>query len=254
MGDYDYSHQFLNLPVLEGDCVFRPEWLREYRCKQTDPNLPLDDPCNFLFLQHEVANGKVIPDVPAGALHLRMIVDPNHAGKKGRCKHAITLMGLDSETDNMYLLDEWAKSCGYTEFVEEIYRIAKKWSLRECWLETVAAQIYLKFYLDERNLREKRAIVFRELPKDTRANAKDIRIEALEPILRNGNFWIHQSHGQFRQEYISYYRGKKVDVDILDTISFAPQLYEVLRRKDVSQALRKREQDFRTRVTSVTGY
>jgi len=254
MGDYDYSHQFLNIPVLEGDCVFKPEWLREYRFKASNPSLALDDPMNFLFIEHEVVGGKVIPDFPCNALELRMVIDPNHAGKKGRCRHAITVTCLDTETDNLYLLDVWSKACGYSEFVEEIYRMGAKWGLREAWLETVAAQKYLKFYLDEKNLRVKRPILFRELPNDNRANAKDRRIEALEPIFRNGNFWHHPSHTEFRKEFIGYYRGKQVDVDILDTVSYSPQLYEVVRRKDVNQRLRQRAADFAGRVTSATGY
>jgi hypothetical protein len=254
MGDYDYSHQFLNLPILEGDTVFRPEWLREYRFKASDPSLPLDDPANFLFLEHEVRDGRVLEDIPAGALQLRMIVDPNHAGQKGRCKHAITITGLDTDTDNFYLMHEWAKSCSYSEMCSELYHIAGLWGIREVWLETVAAQIILKFYLEELNHKQKKPLIFKELPKDTRANAKDIRIEALEPIVRNGNFWLHNSHGLFRHEYVSYYRGKRVDVDVIDTVSYSPQLYQYVRFKDVNQRLRQRAADFKERSVGLTGY
>jgi hypothetical protein len=254
MGDYDFSHQFLNLPVIEGDCVFRPEWLREYRFKQSHPELPLDDPGNWLFIEHEVVNGKVIADYPCNAMEVRMVIDPNHAGKKGRCKHAITVTCLDTETDNFYLLDAWSNSCGYTEFVEEIYRMGEKWGLREAWLETVASQIYLKYYLDEKNNRVKRPLRFRELPKDNRANAKDRRIESLEPIFRNGNFWYHASQTNFRQEYASYYRGKMVDVDILDTIAYCPQLFDGIRRQNNISMLRQRAADFKERRVGTTGY
>lgn len=254
MGDYDYSHQFLNIPLIEGDVVLKAEWLRHYIFKESRPDKPLDDPDNYLFIEHEVVGGKVLTDVPAGALHFRMIVDPNHAGKRGRCKHAIVVVGLDSETDNFYHLDEWSEAAGYTDLVENIYKMAKKWGLRECWIEAIAGQQYLKFYLDEKNRTVSRPIRFLELPHDNRANAKDMRIESLEPILRNGQFWTHTSLVRFRREYDTYFRGKDVDVDVLDTLGYAMQLYDVVRRRDVMQKQRERELEFKQRVVSVTGY
>jgi hypothetical protein len=263
MGDYDYEHQFLNRPTIAGDIVFDKAWLREFRYKASDPKLPPDDPMNFLFIEHEVVNGKVLEDIPAGVLQMRMVIDPNHAGKKGRCKHAITVTGLDTDTDNLYLIDEWAASVQFSDLIGQIYKMARHWNLQECWLETVAAQKYLKFYLDERNLIESRPIRFNELPNDNRANAKDRRIEALEPVFRNGTFWhltpeqyvaVDHSHGQFRKEYLSYYRGKQVDVDVLDTLGFVPQLFENVRRRKSISVIRQRASEFKERNVGVTGY
>jgi hypothetical protein len=255
MGDYDYSHQYLNVPLLQSDIVFRAEWLRYYRFKQSNPNKPLDDPTNFLLVEHEVYNGKAREDIDCGVLDLRIIVDPNHAGKRGRCAHAISVIGYDQETQRFYLLDEWSKSCGYRDFCEEIYATAYKWGLFDVWIETVAAQVYLKLYLEELNLRKSKRLRFHDLPLDNRAAAKDRRIESLEPYIRNEQFWMHQSHSIARKQLLGYYRGKDMDVDLIDTLGYAPQLYNLIRKREVLKNMRERQEEFeKVTADSQTGY
>ncbi len=259
-GPFNYSHFFLNEEVSAEDFIFKPEWIRYYRFKASNPNLSLDDPSNFLVLEHEVKPAKdgegaeVIEDMICGALHVRMLVDLAHAKKRQRCKHAIVVTGLDSETNRMYLLDVWAKASPYSELVAKMYEIARKWGLYECCLETVAAQNLLKFHIEEKNRTLTRSLRVRELPYDNSENAKNNRIESMEPTYRSGNFWIHRSMTEFTDEYNSYHARKTTDVDVLDTIGYSPLTYDIIRRRDVMRKMKERELEFRQRVTSVTGY
>ena len=251
-GDWDYSHHYLNLAVLPEEVIFRKEWLRYFTFAPSSPDLPLDDPLNQLMLRHEVSNGETIEDIHAGVLVIRMLVDPNHSGKRGRCRHALVVEGYDTETNRKYLLDVWAKSCGYTELVDEIYKRGEKWNLSEFWLETVASQKYLKFYLEEKNQREGRTLFVNELPLDNSANAKERRIEAMEPMFRNQEFWCHRSHSEFIDEYASYPAGRTVDV--LDVLGYAPRVFEVVRRRDTYRAIREQQTAFATRSVGPAGY
>jgi hypothetical protein len=253
-GPVNYAHFFLNEAIASEDFVFKPEWIRHYKFKPSRPDLPLDDPGNFLMIEHVVRNGEVIEDLACGALHLRMLIDLAHAKKRNRCKHAIVIAGLDSESDRMYLLDVWAKAAPYSDLVGKMYELSRKWGLYECWLETVGAQNLLKFHIEEKNRGLSRPLRVRELPYDNSENAKTNRIESMEPVYRNGNFWIHPSHTEFTSEYESYHARKTTDVDVLDATGYLPQTFETLRRRSVMQMVRQREDDFRSRVVGATGY
>jgi hypothetical protein len=133
----------------------------------------------------------------------------------------------------------------------------EKWNQQEVWIEAVASQIYCKLFLEELNARlpNKLKLRFNELPKDNRANAKDRRIESLEPYFRNGQFWIHRDKcKQFRMEYSSYYRGKMVDVDLLDTVAYSPQLFNLTQKRQVMREIQKRQDEWTQRDAGVCGY
>lgn len=250
-GNYDYAHFYLNQSVLPEECIFRSEWLRYFRFKQSRPDLGLEDLRNMLLLEHEVYVGTAADDIAAGALHIRMIVDLAHAKKRKRCDHVILVAGYDPETDRIYLLEVWAEATGYSELVEQIYKIGRKWGMRDFWLETVGAQNILKFYLDERNRKESRPLYVNELPYDNSENAKQNRIEALEPAFKNNQIWCHRSMKKFIDQYSAYPAGL---VDVLDTLGYLPQTLEVVRRKEVMQFISQQQEDFATRQVGAGGY
>jgi hypothetical protein len=163
-------------------------------------------------------------------LRIVMICDPNHAQNKGRCRHAISVVGyLKEKTDGkiderMYLLDSWAESCNYEKLVAKIYEMADYWKLNEFWLETIAAQQYLKFYLDYRNRIESRKLTVRELKIDYSPNAKHRRIEALNPWFAENRFFTQRKFTDFALEYKGFPNGKTID--ILDTLAYAPQVFD----------------------------
>lgn len=255
MSGVNYRREIMAEEVTDEDLPLRDEWLRYYNYRQSEPDKPLDDPTNFLQIAYEKHEGEPqIEPIFAGSLDLRMIVDPNHAGKHGRCKHAVTVTGFDPERLRFHLLDEWAESCGYRDFADNTFKMADKWGLSEVWMETVASQVYCKLYFEELNKQRKRQIRFKDLPKSTGKDAKDRRIESLEPYFRNAQFFVHRAHKQFMFEYRSYYRGKNVDVDTLDTLGYAPQLYRVIRTRDVLKAMQDRAHEFSRRTVVATGY
>jgi hypothetical protein len=251
LGAYDYAHFMLNQSVLPEECIFKPEWLRYFRFKQSRPDLGLEDIRNILLLEHEVYDGKVIDDLATGGLTLRMIVDLAHAKKRKRCDHVILIAGYDSEADRIYILEVWAEATGYSELVEMIYKLGKKWGMRDFWLETVGAQNILKFYLDERNARETRPLYVNELPYDNSENAKVNRIESLEPAFKNGQIWCHRNQKKFIEEYNSYPAGL---VDVLDVLGYLPGTLEVIRRREVMEMMDRQRNDFASRNCGSGGY
>jgi hypothetical protein len=110
----------------------------------------------------------------------------------------------------------------------------------------------MKFYLEDRNSRVKWPVHIIELPYDNSANAKKNRIEALEPLFRNGNVFCHRSQTEFTSEYLSYPASPTVDV--LDCLGYVPQTLDATSTNDVVQYLIKQRNTFADRHASVTGW
>ena len=253
LSNYDYSHFMLNLSVLPEEQIFKPEWKRFYRYKQSNPELTLESDRNFLLIEHEtVKEGKVREDVPAGVLHRRMLVDLAHAKKRKRCNHVILIVGWNPETDFLYLLDIYAKNDGYSALVDEMYKKARRWNMSDCWLETVAAQDLMKFHIEERNRRESKPLYVNELPYDNSENAKANRIQSLEPLFKNGQVWCHRGMDEFTREYDTY--PASATIDVLDTLGYVPQILHGISTKQVFELLAGQRTEFAQRPVGVGGY
>lgn len=251
LGAYDYAHFYLNQTVMPEECIFKPEWLRYYRFKPSRPDLPLTHDDNWLLIEHETKGGEVLKDTNAGVLEKRMLVDLAHAKKQKRCNHVVLIAGRDPETERIYLLDVWAEPTPYSDLVAKIYEMGRRWGMREMWLETVAAQNLMKFYLEERNMKEKRPIQVNELPYDNSPNAKRNRIEALEPMFKGGNFFCNRLHSAFLNEYERYPAGL---MDVLDTLGYVPQTFRVMNTRAAMEWFAKQKDTFATRSTGPGGY
>lgn len=242
LGTYLFSCQFLNMPVNPNDVKFKKNDLRYYEMIRdeaftyTDNRTLGSDPSrprlrHKVKIRHHVHEGDVIEDIAPKNLRRYMIVDPNHSGNDGRCRHAITVTGIAEDPRRIYLLDVWAKACGIDEFIDTmLYLAVEVWKLDCIYLETIAAQKYLKYHLEyklsqgEYKDQRYKNLKIKELKTPKTANAKALRIESLAPIFQRGEFWIASSGMQeFLEEFESYPSGKLKDV--LDTLGYGPQVW-----------------------------
>jgi len=185
-------------------------------------------------------------------LHRRMIVDLNHAKKRSRCNHVILVVGWNPETDRIYILEVWANNSPYSVLVEKLYEIGHRWSMSDMWLETVAAQNLMAFHIEERNRREKRPISVNELPYDNSENAKKNRIEAAEPLFKNGQVWLHRSMDAFLREYNSY--PASATIDVLDTFGYVPSVLGGIRGREALEFVNAQREEFSKRAVGASGY
>jgi hypothetical protein len=221
LGPYNFSCQFLNNPIAPEDADFKEEWLHYYDTYQ--------DANHFTKIKHEVTDGQVKADLSVRMLETTIAVDPNHSGNAGRCRHAIIVAGLSGEGD-YYLLDYWAKSASYDSFFDNLYLIARKWDIRRIGFETVAAQKYAKYHIQQRNRCEPNPLTIVDLkgevenPDGSTSRNKEWRIRnVLEPIFSRGQFYCQRRHQDFIQEYRRF-PAKDATVDILDALAYTPQL------------------------------
>ncbi len=255
LGLYYFSCQYLNDPIAPGTAIFDHNWLRYYKPRTVSPT------DRRMVIEHEVVEGEALKDIMPANLRIVMICDPNHAENKGRCRHSLSVIGyykskVEGKTDErMYLLDSWAESCNYERLVAKIYEMAQYWRLSEFWLETIAAQRILKFYLEYRNRIESRRLTVRELKIDYSPNAKKRRIEALNPWFAENRFFAQRKFTDFLLEYKGFPNGKTLD--ILDTIAYAPQVFDsvgVTPKQEVKMWMEKRQALNHVESVGVAGY
>lgn len=270
LGSYLFSCQFLNFPINPEVCKFELKNLRYYKfvkdqSAQTGGTIPHSHLTGYQRFKaettqktwrpkivHKVAEGNVISDIFPRNLDRYMIVDPNHSGKKGRCRNAITVTGIDQETHFIYLLDVWAKVCDPAQFVETMFKMAVAWKINYIHLETVAAQKYLAYHLkyfiemNKKEIPEIAHIQIKELKYDNQENAKKSRIESLEPIFLRGEFWINEfGMNEFLEEYEAYGNTNGM-IDVLDTLGYGPTVwrFDDSTDKQMERIVRERQARF----------
>jgi len=267
LGDYLYSCQFLNSPIPPGEAIFKKEWLRYYDVVP-DISLPpkkdeAGNPHYRAVYHHDVYDGKVIKNVYPTDLQKEMIVDPNHAGKNGRCRHAIVILGFGF--GRMYLLDVWAESAPYDELIRKMFQLGEKFKIRKPHIETIAFQKFLKYHLEViQSYRKKEGKYcfdsIAELKTDFSEDAKAKRIEGMSPTYSRGEFWVPRTGAEaFIEEYSKYPHTKHKDV--LDTIGYGLQFYNPgkMQKQELENWLRKQGnyQSFNNKPStagSITGY
>lgn len=234
LGTYHFSCQFLNMPINPAELKLSKKDLRYYEFVScNEDNAVITHKKKRIAIRHHVHDGDTIDDVMPRTLRRFMIVDPNHSENKGRCRHAITVTGLMDDPRRIYLLDVWAKACSIETFINTIFIMAKQWKLDEVYLETIAAQRYLLYHLRYRQSVTDPAgddayiknITFKELKTPRTANAKQLRIEGLIPIMERHELWVN-TYGQdeFMEEVETYPNGPLRDV--LDTLGYGPQVWD----------------------------
>jgi hypothetical protein len=248
LGAYLYSCQFLNTPQDPARSKFDMTRLH-YFTYQRDTSV-ICAPKNKVVtingekqvvtessrtkMVHQVVDGDVEPDLYPRTLKRIMTVDPNHAGDKGRCRHAIVVSGVMQKPRRVYVLEAWSESCSINDFIAKIFEIQKRWQLTEIHVETVGAQTYLKFHLDtfikdHRNkpgwehLQMLRILDFKGSFKE---GAKEERIDSLIPMTERGEIWLARDHTHHLREEMEGYGNPNALLDTIDCFSFGPQIWK----------------------------
>lgn len=236
LGSYMFSCQFLNNPSAPENAEFKEADVCWYQIKQPAESL---DPLDGIII-HEVRDGIVRKNVRVSHLTKVMVTDPNHSGNsaEGRCRHAIVVVGLDSE-GNYYTLDTWAMAASHPVYFAKLYEMAKKWRINKVGFESVAAQKFGILHLAHLNKTQPWKLKIVEckgevqLDDGTTSRKKVWRIyNMIAPILESGRFWMMKSasrekkHQDFLSELTTFSMkgGGGKFVDQLDAWAYVPNL------------------------------
>ena len=237
LGSYLFSCQFLNFPINPEKCKFNTSDLRYFHFDADESGATFirtkEKPVR-VKIRHHVAEGDVDEDIFPRTLQRYMVIDPNHAGNKGRCRHAITVTGVRQDKRRVYLLKEWAEACEIQKFVEEIFRTALQFKINTIHIETVGAQKYLKFHLEyfitvNKSVEKWKGIefiTFADLKSSNTENAKIERIDSFIPITERHEFWMNVDDCAKVKEEMEQYGNKGGLVDLLDTLGYGTQIWK----------------------------
>lgn len=246
LGAYFFSCQYLNFPINPERVKFLLSNMRYFHYQPDDVALgaPILDPKKDALepvkpkirvkIRHHIVAGDVEEDIYPRNLSRFMVVDPNHNGAKGRCRHAITVTGVRQDIRRVYLLKAWAKACSIGEFVETIFKTAIIFKIFIIHLETIAAQKYLKFHLEYFIIVNKNkpewagieTIVIADLESKNNENAKIDRIDSFVPVTERREFWMDANGCEQVIEEMESYGNRGALIDLLDTLGYGPQVWK----------------------------
>lgn len=241
LGSYQFSCQFLNNPSAPENAEFKESDVCWYTIKAANPSQFPDNPLLDGVIMHEVGSGGVVrKPIRVQSLNKVIVTDPNHSGNagEGRCRHAIVVVGLDSE-GNYYLLDSWAQASSHPIYFAKLYDMARKWRINKVGFESIAAQKFGITHLAHLNRTQPWKIKIVEckgeviLDDGSKSKKKIWRIyNMIAPILESGRFWMQKTptgdkkHQDFLSELTTFSMkgGGGKFLDQLDAWAYVPNL------------------------------
>jgi hypothetical protein len=175
-----------------------------------------------------------------------------HSIKGSRC--AAIIAGQDRESHRKFVLWTWAKRVlKPKELMDTIYAANEKWKPRGWKCEVYAQQRYIKRDLQEEQERRGTRLNISELPMETGANAKEMRIDGLRSPLANGELFFHSSQKDMLSELMGY--PNALSNDLIDILAWFNQVFGTgLNRKQLAGDSKKRYQEYLANKSGVTGY
>jgi hypothetical protein len=207
-----FAGQYMLEPAAGGAAKFKEEWLREYE---------IDG--KYIRYRDQLGEMKY---QPIKDLKTFISVDPAFSKKLSSARTAIPVVGTNGS--DYFLLEDFAEhGVGEDDIAKIVIDFFLKYKASKIFVETIVAQIVVANTI-RRVAREKGIQIenFIEEVKSHGQNKKEWRILSLEPTFRRGRFYVHKSHTNFRQEYVSFPRSSLKDV--LDAISFQTDAWSKL--------------------------
>jgi hypothetical protein len=203
-----YNAQYANNPRATGLTTFRDEWKR----------FPRFLPDGKIELRH---NNELLETINPWAIDRYVLYDPAVAETKKSCRNAILVVGK-GEGPHRVILEGHIGHYTPDAAVDLIFDIEKRWKPSFFLIEKRGFQGALKYWIEDRALREFLPIPsILEYPIRGQSNteiAKGERIKGLQPFFRAGFIWVPEDLVEFWDEYDFYPRSQFVDG--LDALSF----------------------------------
>lgn len=221
------------------------EWIRFYHWEERESGkyLVCDDDEKEEFKLSEISLVGIID--PGGFAETKMI-------KKG-ANNAILIGGQARNSIKKFVVYTWAgKLKDPEDFQNEIFKAHKQWRPRQWRIETFGAQDYI--YRDVLLERKKRGVplIISPLPKDVSKGVKDADIQALIPVIANGELYVHRSMRLLIGELINYPNG--LTNDLADCLAKLFKYHMTRKKRETIEYLNEEIEYFEVGRSRVTGY
>jgi len=179
IGSRAFASEYLNLPSDSESAIFKEDYLTYFDWKdlvnKNGSNMQLD-----VYGFWDIAMGK------------------NHRSDY----NAVTMIGRDSRTGVIYVLEAWAKKCAPSEAMEKALEFIEEYKPKIFGVETIQAQF--EFYRQIQEKAVKRGYYFTRIKPVNPTAKKEQRIEALEPLFEQGVIRIRKQHRLLEEMLLQY--------------------------------------------------
>lgn len=209
-----YAAQYANDPIAAGTTIFEQDWLKWYNLEYND-----EGPSYVVFTDREETTYRL----SVWSLDRYVLFDPSVGEGKRACRQALVTVGVAEVKGRIYffLLDTAIGIYLPDQAVTLMLEMDQKWNPVVFSIESFAYQASIKYWLRERCAYEHIAEpAIREYPPKGVRNsvkAKADRIRGLQPLFRNGQFFVQEGQSEFLEEYLYYPNG--MFKDSLDALS-----------------------------------
>jgi len=210
-------------------------WYRERMCEAITPETQMFRPEYLKEFDEE----KLPKD-----LDVDITVDPAISKKKDACNSAIVAVGKSTYSPNWYILDCYADKYDPFELINAIFKMFGELRLKypssaiRVFVETVAYQQSLKYYIEEEMRKRKEFFILEEF-RDT--TDKEQRIKGLIPLYRTGVIYHRSWMKQLIEELLLFPAGKTVD--IIDALSFHLSIKQNTTKLDLAEVAGRMENE-----------
>lgn len=188
---YEWSALYMQRPIMKENAKFRQEWFRYYTPE----------------------------DVKTKELVWYILVDPASSKRKGADNTAIRAIGKERSSGFWFFGDEIADKLDPGQTVDAIFKMVKDYPGARVWIEGVAYQRTLEFWVSEKQ-RKEMTFFNVDLLERKHVQSKEDRIEGLIPLYKNGLIFHRPGADKdYEAELLEFPQGKHDDR--IDAVSFA---------------------------------
>ncbi len=164
VGSKAFASEYLNKPSDENSCIFKKDY--------------------FIYYDEQKIDYRKLTIYGFWDLAL---------GKNSRCDYnAVIILGRDSLTGTMYILESWAEKIPLHKAKQKVKEIIKKWKPKVFGVETVQMQYDIYRQLKEELYKE--GVYYTRLLPVLPKGKKEDRIEQLEPLVESGYLRFNKAH------------------------------------------------------------
>lgn len=186
---------------------------------------------------------------PIEQLDRVLTADPNGGSLAAPDMAAISVQAMSPE-DEVFVLESWSDRATPSDFVDQIYRFARRWDVRIVGIEK-AGQQNTDHYFRLKAERESYSVKVEQLIPGKQSKPDRIR-GALEPLIRSRLLHILPSQTVLRQQLSDF--PDTILWDELDALAYGPRLWRKPPRKEEIEAHEGSTKRLLALRSRITGY
>lgn len=230
------------------------QWAAQYEnnpLSSTNSDFPIDS-----VLHYRLSHDEQTVHTPKGKkwdieqLDRVLTADPNSGSLVAPDAAAISIQGV-SPDDEVFVLESWSGRVTPSDFVNQIYRLARRWDVRVVGIEK-AGQQNTQHYFEKKRDEENYSVRVEPLIPGTKQSKEDRVRAALEPVIRSHLLHILPSQTTLRQQLAEF--PDTILWDEVDALGYGPQLWRKPVRKEEVEKRSGVVKNLLAMRNSITGY